>query len=395
MVMMRRTWGLCVLLLVGCESTEDPPPPAPAIERPQETVGGFYDTFVSGLTYTSASGTGITDEQGLFDIVQGETVTFSIGGVTLGSTQASSAMTPLDFVTGSDSSSRGVLNRIQFLLALDDDALWFNGIQITEAMRTAAANWSVEFDLDQAAFELEVADELAEAKSVSGAEGMLAGAEAAREHFESTFFCVYTGMFTGVSVSTTTGTDGIDDEAVFTVSFHEGGSGIYGFYSDTIGRDQGIINGEGMSPTAARTFVVGDVENGGTFEGAFVSANWIEGTWENADEAEGGTFKAKRVGHQEDARYRFVGTTTDGDDFAMDIDAAGNVTGAVRLSSEPALASATITGTFDEATGALVAAVDTPEGMVDIEAVVSTQGLPNIDGSYEGGTFFGNGCQLR
>lgn len=365
------------------------------MERPEERVGGFYDTIVSGLEYESTSASGVTDDRGLFDIMQGETVTFSLGGVTLGSATASAIMTPLDLVGGGDLDSREIINRVQFLLAMDDDALFENGIQISPALRERAADWSVNFDLDFAAFESEVAEELAAASEVNAVAASLPGPEAARMHMEQTFLCVYSGMFTGVSLSTVTGTDGIDEEAVFTVSFLEGGTGIQGFYSDTLGRDMGAISGTSVPVSADRTFVLGNVENGGTFEGAFVSANWIEGTWDNPDEAEQGTFRAARVGHQDDARFRFVGITSEGDDFAIDIDSAGDVTGAVRFSSQPALASATISGQYDTQSHTLTGTVATPDGDIDIEAIVSEDGLPSLDGTFPGGTFFANGCRLR
>jgi len=388
-------WVLPATLLCACGSDDGPRPPVPDIARPVESIGRFYDTAVIGLEYSSASGSGVTDASGLMDVVPGESVTFSVGGVTLGTVPGSSIMTPLDLFTASDLDANQVINVIRFLLALDEDGDPQNGISISSALRTAAADWSISFDVTPAAFETEFSEELAEANAINSLSAALWDVDSARSHFELTYYCAFSGVFSGTSVSTVTGTDGIDEEAVFTVVFREGGAGILGFYSDTIGSDFGAITGESIDINSERSFVVGDVENGGTFQGAFVSGNWIEGTWENPDDAEAGTFLAARVGHQDDAKWRFTGTTSAGDDFGIDIDADGNVTGAVRLAGEPALASGTIAGTFDEQSGQMTATATTPEGEIPLQATISSQGLPSIDGTYPDGTFFGQGCQLH
>lgn len=386
---------LPMLLLCACGGSSDPLPPVPDIDRPEERTGSFYDTTVVGLEYSSPSGSGVTDAQGLLDITPGDSVTFSVGGVTLGTVTGSSIMTPLDLFAGSDLNGNQVINTIRMLLAIDEDGDPSNGIVISQAVRTAAAGWSVNLDVDPASFETEFSEELAQANAANSINSALWDVASARDHFTQTYYCAYSGVFSGTSVSTTTGTDGIDEEAVFTVVFHEGGAGIQGFYSDTIGVDSGAITGDSIAIDSDHTFVVGDVANGGTFEGAFASGNWIEGTWDNPDDQEGGTFLAARVGYQDDAKWRFTGTTSAGDDFGIDIDADGNVTGAVRLTGEPALASATITGSFDEPSGQLTATATTPDGDIPLQATISTQGLPSIDGTYPDGTFFGNGCQLR
>lgn len=388
-------WGMALSILCACGSGGEPMPPAPDVDRPTENIGRFYDTVVIGLEYTSASGSGVTDAEGVLDIAPGEDVTFSVGGVTLGTVAGSSIMTPLDLFAGSDLDANQVVNVIRFLLAVDEDGDPSNGIVISAELRAAAADWSVSFDMAPASFDDEFSEELAEAGSINGTSTTLWDVEDARMHFTQTYYCAYSGVFSGTSVSTVTGTDGIDDEAVFTVVFTEGGAGIQGVYSDTVGNDFGTIWGDAIAIDSERAFVVGDVVNGGTFEGAFVSGNWIEGTWDNPDEQEGGTFAAARVGYLDDAKWRFTGMTDMGDDFGMDIASDGTVTGAIRLNDQPALASGTISGHFDEATGALTATATTPDGDSELEATISTQGLPMIDGTYPDGTFYGTGCKLR
>jgi para-nitrobenzyl esterase len=45
----------------------------------------FYDSPVAGLEYKTQTASGITNEKGKFKYYPGETVTFSIGGLVLGS----------------------------------------------------------------------------------------------------------------------------------------------------------------------------------------------------------------------------------------------------------------------------------------------------------------------
>jgi hypothetical protein len=70
-------------------------------------TGVFVDAPVVGLSYqTSSGGSGTTDSEGKFNYASGDTVTFSVGGLTLGSvipsvTSAGNAtVTPVDIVPG-------------------------------------------------------------------------------------------------------------------------------------------------------------------------------------------------------------------------------------------------------------------------------------------------------
>ena len=63
-----------------------------------QKTGTFIDSSVEGITYTSPSLSGTTDASGTFHYVEGETVTFSIGGLVLGSTQGSEMVTPADLL---------------------------------------------------------------------------------------------------------------------------------------------------------------------------------------------------------------------------------------------------------------------------------------------------------
>lgn len=75
------------IALVGCGGGSDS---SSALVQ----TGVFADAVVQGLGYKTATQSGFTDAQGSFSYQQGETVTFSLGNLTLGSGVAKSFMTP-------------------------------------------------------------------------------------------------------------------------------------------------------------------------------------------------------------------------------------------------------------------------------------------------------------
>jgi len=89
-----------------------------------ETVltGAFIDAPVQGLHYSTASQSGITDENGNFKYKDGETITFNIGNLTLGSAIASKTMTPLELGgdTHLDAIGTKSTNIARVLQSLDD-----------------------------------------------------------------------------------------------------------------------------------------------------------------------------------------------------------------------------------------------------------------------------------
>jgi hypothetical protein len=111
--------------------------------------GIFLDAEVEGLTYTTDSGiTGQTDENGTYEYVPGEQITFSIGGVTIGTVDGAPSCTPFDFGAASTNIAR-------FIQSLDADGDPSNGIDITDASLALAGTTigSDAFLVDTATYE--------------------------------------------------------------------------------------------------------------------------------------------------------------------------------------------------------------------------------------------------
>ena len=154
-----RYTGLLIILVlwlasfIGCGSSGGGAP----------LSGEFVDSAVSGLSYRTDALSGTTDANGTFAYFPGETVTFSLGGIVLGSTQGQATLTPVDLVPGAtDTANSTVVNICRFLQTLDADGNLVNGIQITPAIIAAieayvAANPGLDLDFSNTAgFETEM-----------------------------------------------------------------------------------------------------------------------------------------------------------------------------------------------------------------------------------------------
>ncbi|SFR58052.1 hypothetical protein SAMN05216203_1558 [Marinobacter daqiaonensis] len=105
----------------------------------QTSTGQFVDSPVSGLEYSAQpSGTaGITDDDGYFQYVEGDEITFSVGAFNLGKASGGSVITPVE-LTGDVADKTS--NIARFLQTLDDDGVPGNGITITASTRETATN---------------------------------------------------------------------------------------------------------------------------------------------------------------------------------------------------------------------------------------------------------------
>lgn len=94
-------------------------------------IGVFTDGPVSGVAYKTETRSGVTNASGQFRFFPGETVTFTIGDVSLPPVVATGRITPLDMgtVTNGDLSNE-IINVLRLLQSLDEDGDPDNGIQI-------------------------------------------------------------------------------------------------------------------------------------------------------------------------------------------------------------------------------------------------------------------------
>ncbi len=147
----------CVALVAcgGGGGSGAAPAPAPAPAPAQQ--GYFIDSGVDGLSYSSSpSGlSGVTSNGGRFDYKTGDTVTFYVGNLQLGTASGASVVTPLVLAGTDDYTDTTATNISRLLQTLDVDGDPENGITISEAVQDAAGELSgedAEIDFSGASF---------------------------------------------------------------------------------------------------------------------------------------------------------------------------------------------------------------------------------------------------
>ncbi len=152
----------CALAIVGCGGGGKEPPP---------TTGVFQAGGVIGVVYSTATQQGVTDSAGTFQCVEGETVSFSVGMLTLGSAPCAGKISPFTLAgltpPGGERALRRELDRARrtatpftravnidrLLLMLDADGDPRNGIDVRG--RATTLTTLPDFGLRVSAFNVE------------------------------------------------------------------------------------------------------------------------------------------------------------------------------------------------------------------------------------------------
>jgi len=301
--------------------------------------GVYRDAVVGGLHYVSGPNEGTTSNAGVFKFQPGQSVTFSIGGVTLGSASgAIASVTPLQFFQNGTINTPGVINMVRFLILLDSDGDPSNGFTISPGVQEKAANWAqIDFTVPQEDFaaaliganivsDVSTADSWATVPRLwQDANGtpLIPDASFAQSHIRNTLTCLQSGIFQGQ----------ISGEQ----------AGIVGLYIDP---KSGLVNGfvryndntsvlmalSGSSPVDFGTHppTVSGVTNLSRFNISFTNLDQIDGTTTSSDfnSQTSGTLSGGRAGGELQAVIRISGHHTqsgkDAGVFTLDIEAAGS-----------------------------------------------------------------------
>lgn len=140
-------------LLCHQQLAVDPTPLCAQCHIPPQT-GVFVDAPVRGLNFRTLTQQGTTDDTGGFRYLVGETITFSIGSIALGSASARAVMTPLDLVSGAaDHTDPAVTNICRLIQTLDKNGNLSDGIEIPPSVWSATWGLSVLFTVPTATFD--------------------------------------------------------------------------------------------------------------------------------------------------------------------------------------------------------------------------------------------------
>lgn len=166
-------------------------------------TGTLTDSVVTGIQYTTSAGfSGTTNAQGHFKYNSGETVTFKLGSLTLGTITATgtvATITPIELATaGGVTNQDKVLNLLVLLQSLDSDGDASNGITIPSAV-TAALTSTVAAALDltqtSTTFASSGNSTLTGLITAAGGNAALVTIEDAQAHFTEEFFEKLTGTW--------------------------------------------------------------------------------------------------------------------------------------------------------------------------------------------------------
>ena len=134
-----------IALIMGCSSLSSSVSSTPAALK-----GVFMDGPVGGLSYSTPTLKGVTKADGVFEYLPGETVTFSVGSLVLGSAAGKPVVTPLDIVSGAkDIKDQRVVNICVLLQTLDQNGNAADGLMISEKSASFVSQYGKEIKFDQ------------------------------------------------------------------------------------------------------------------------------------------------------------------------------------------------------------------------------------------------------
>jgi hypothetical protein len=316
--------------------------------------GVFRDSLVQGLDYSDGAAlAGVTGADGGFRYAQGNTVTFKVGGLALGSYPGQPFMSPMHLIGTTTNLAQQIENRLRLLQMLDSDGNPENGILISDAVRAVAANWTTpDFGASYTSFATAVQPLVADASAADGATHALPSEVAARDHFVRTAWCTYNGLYRGTFT-------GSGDNGVWAMIVYGTGARMFGAGYSAIDREGFELEKQaGTGLSIFPVFSAGTTTTGATFSGSFRTPDTITGDWTSGPDS--GTFSGARSGGSNDAIYRIsgyvfpLGTALL---INLEIDAADRITGSIidrdyQGRAEPVNVTGTLSGTTFSAAAA-------------------------------------------
>jgi hypothetical protein len=151
--------------------------------------GVFVDAAVAGLTFTTSSDVnGVTDSEGRYQYRVGDTVTFSLGDLQLGTVPGQGIVTPktvAEAIVGTTGASveNVAVNLLVLLQSLDADGDPDNGISFTPAIREAVAANTINLTASEAEFTSTLTTLVSTVSTAANVTLTPVTREAAREHF--------------------------------------------------------------------------------------------------------------------------------------------------------------------------------------------------------------------
>ncbi len=273
-------------------------PPLPGVPL----TGAFRDFLVVGLGYVSGAHGGLTDAHGQYVYEGGQSITFKVGNVSLGTVSSPKmVLTPVDLIANGTGTSAYVLNVLRFLMMLDQDGNPSNGIQISAAVSAAAASWA-QVDFGTADLPMVLGPLIQLASAADGTTHTLPDAASAQARLRAEFYCTDSGLYLGAYAAASAP----NDLGPLTVEVYPDGS-VHSIASPTVtlpGFD--VLTANALNASLDGSFTQTGQNPSITLVGSLSDAAYLSGTY-TADAA--GTFQA--VGDTGTSQtYKFSGSYT-------------------------------------------------------------------------------------
>ncbi|MCW8825954.1 MAG: hypothetical protein OQK78_05965 [Gammaproteobacteria bacterium] len=376
-------------ILVGCGGSSDDAASGTTL------TGTFVDAPVAGLTYSCApsSLSGTTASGGSFSYQSGDSCSFSVSSVALGSATADAVVSPVDLVASGSVTNATVTNIVQTLMMLDDDGIPTNGINITPTMASDFVAAAGTFDFGDGTFDTDMGNVATALSQTFPNDGT------AQTHLTASMRCAYSGAYSGIySGGNAAGPGHIDNSGTWGLVIDPVTGMMIGASYDTTFTALADISGSAaLSLDQSRAFAAGQAGLV-SFSGSLDTFNSVSGTWVGAGALNGfqGTINGDRVSVSSiaDPAFRFVGsfTGTGSGFFAMDVDGSNNVVGKAYNPATDLLVG--LTGTYDPGTGNVT--LTATDGTTAPGNYNSGTGV--FSGSWvsggDNGTYSGHGCAM-
>ncbi len=150
-------------------------------------AGVLTDSAVAGVAYSTTSGvTGVTDSNGAYRYNSGDTITFSLGTLTIATLSAAPVISPIDLSGGN---ANKLTNLLVMFQSLDADGNPSNGINIT-APTASGVTAAINLNSTPSVFASSANTALQAAMTAGGLTGTIKTVDQANQHFGSQFFAV-------------------------------------------------------------------------------------------------------------------------------------------------------------------------------------------------------------
>ena len=370
-----------------------PPPPPPAAVQ----TGVFKDSNVAGVDFVSGGEAGTTAADGRYTCETGNSVSFAVGAVELGSMACGTLASPPELVASGRFDDPEAVNIARFLQVLDLDGAPENGITISTGLQQVADSWP-DVDFTAADLDSQLVSVFADLQSVDNrtvTESPLA--DDALAQMDAALSCGYGGAFVGSFTGSRSGSVSF----VFARNLRGFSPDEFSFFAFDPNEEFRLSTGGPYDLSTRSSVDSTPFDQTVQIQAQFSDVNTLSGTWSFPPEAASGTLTASRFGG-DTGQVRFVGEFFANEARGVVV-LRGGETQAIEGEAFDVIGNTMfeISGVVDQASGFTLTITDGTETFdATADIYIDQGGTQRIDGSWDDGSEFGGqfsvvGCRLN